>query len=168
MVHESEMFVHGQFVDIVSDSPEVTDENIRQLLRTVELMPPPHVRHLPVITVGNRPPSGGGSAHEGMPGGPYIRLSKKCFASRWNSGIYNYTLLHECGHMIDWAYGCMRTMRRADRAGYRALLNHPHSGRTQGPGEHYADAYADYLIGHRRMSSARRDALLNSTAFANR
>ena len=31
MVHESEMFVHGQFVDIVCDSPEVTDDNIRQL-----------------------------------------------------------------------------------------------------------------------------------------
>ncbi|MEO1994554.1 MAG: hypothetical protein ABGZ17_04695, partial [Planctomycetaceae bacterium] len=115
MIPESEMFVHGQFVDIVYDPDDVTDDNVRQLLRTVELMPAQHVRQIPRITVGNRPSQGGGgSAHEGMPGGPYIRLNKSCFDSRWNSGLHNYTLLHECGHIIDWAYGCMRTMRRAN------------------------------------------------------
>ena len=118
MIPESEMFVNGHFVTIDYSEDDVTDENIRQLLQTLELMPDEHVWRLPVITVGNRPAEGGGgSAHEGMPGGPYIRLNKSCFSSSWNSGNYNYTLLHECGHIIDWSHGCMRAMRRANPTG---------------------------------------------------
>jgi hypothetical protein len=100
-----------------------------------------------------------------MPGGPYIRINYRVFQAPWNQGPYNYTLLHEAGHIVDWAYECMQTMGTEDLTGYRALLAHPHSGRTQGPSEHYADAYADHFSGG-RISEARQSALVNSRAFA--
>lgn len=164
IIHESECFVHGIFIQIDYDNRQVRPDQIRQLLRTLELISPDHVQHVPTITVGNRPPGGGGgSAHSGMPGGPYIRLNKNCFNSSWNRGAFNETLLHEVGHIVDWAYECMTHMRRENRAGYNALLSHPHRGRTQGPSEHFADAYAAYHLG-RSMSRTRREALLSSRA----
>ncbi len=164
IVDESEFFIHGRFIQIDYNNTQVRPDQIRQLLRSLERISPDHLQHVPTITVGNRPPGGGGgSAHSGMPGGPYIRLNKNCFNSSWNQGMYNETLLHEVGHIVDWAYDCMNHMRRENPAGYQALLNHPHRGRTQGPGEHYADAYAAYHLG-RRMSHARREALLTSRA----
>lgn len=164
MIHESEFFVKGIFIQIDYNSTQVTDVQIRQLLRTLDLLPPGHLRQIPTITVGDRPPrGGGGSAHRGMPGGPYIRLNRTCFHSAWNR-FHNYTLLHETGHIVDWAFHCMTHMRGSDRTGYNALLQHPHSGATQGPGEHFADGYADYYSG-KRMSAARRNAIENSRAF---
>ena len=141
--------------------------HLQQLARTLDLLPVAHVAKLPTITVGNRPDrGGGGSASRTMPGGPYIRLNVTCFSSSWNRGFYNYTLLHEVGHIIDWEYGCMANMRRTDHAGYQALLRHPHSGATQGDGEHYGDAYADFFCyGPSRLSQERLDALVGSTAF---
>ncbi len=143
-----------------------------QLLRSLDRLPREHLVLLPRITVGERPPAtdhprsygGGGSAHRGMPGGPYLRLNWRIFQAPWNQGFLNNTILHEVGHIVDWAYGCMDALRIEHRTHYRALISHPHSGRTQGPSEHYADAYADYFIGH-RMSNARQEALLASRAF---
>lgn len=144
-----------------------------QLLRTLDLLPVGHLRLLPRITVGERPPSsgnpgsygGGGSAHHAMAGGPYLRLNWRIFDAPWNRNMYNETLLHEVGHFVDWGFQCMTTMQREDRAGFDALVAHPHSGRTEGPGEHYADAYADHFKG-RNMSAGRRRALLNSSGFS--
>jgi len=165
LVNESEFFVKGIFIEIDYDNTQVTDDQVRQLLQSLDLLPPSHLPHVPTITVGNRPAQGGGgSAHSGMPGGPYIRLNRSCFNSPWNSGSNNETLLHEVGHIVDWAFDCMRHMRIDNPAGYRALLRHPHRGRTQGPGEHFADAYAHHYMG-RQMSNERRNALLTSRAY---
>jgi hypothetical protein len=151
-----------------------------QLCRTLELMPAEHLRHVPTITVGDRPRrGGGGSAPPCEPGGPYIRLNRTIFnpdERPINTGAFSYTLLHECGHIVDWAYACMVTMQREDPPGYQALLSHAHNGATQGPGEHYADAYADYFFippasraqGRRARTGpvdARMQAVLNSTAM---
>ena len=151
------------------DAEPVKLENLRS---TLAELPVAHLRVLPTITVGSRPArGGGGSAHAGMPGGPYIRL---------NSGIWdgwrrrlnqrkNYTLLHETGHIIDWEYDCVSFLAANFPSGYSALLADPHSGATQGPGEHYADAYADYFYhGVSWMelhANARLEALLRSPAF---
>lgn len=165
LVHESEFFVNGTFIEIDYDNTQVSDDQVRQLLQSLDLLPPTHLPHVPIITVGNRPPQGGGgSAHSGMPGGPYIRLNRSCFNSSWNSGNNNETLLHEVGHIVDWAFDCMRHMRIDNPEGYRALLRHPHRGRTQGPGEHFADAYAHHYMG-RQISDERRNALLTSRAY---
>jgi hypothetical protein len=138
--------------------------HLEQLERSLNLLPVAHLKHIPTIAVGNRPPrGGGGSANPSMPGGPYIRLNRNCFNSSWNQGSYNYTLLHEVGHIIDWAYRCMERMRRTDPRAYRVLLQHPHRGATQGPGEHYADAYADYFSG--RRLGERLEPLRQSAAF---
>lgn len=124
-----------------------------------------HLRLLPTITAGDRPArGGGGAAHSGMPGGPYIRLNRSCFQSPWNQHGYNYTLLHEVGHIVDWAFDCMHRMRREDNAGFRALLAHPHSGATQGWSEHYADGVADFYAG-KPMAADRRNAILFSRGF---
>ncbi|MBW1787813.1 MAG: hypothetical protein JRK53_14510 [Deltaproteobacteria bacterium] len=124
-----------------------------------------HLQIVPPITVGDRPPrGGGGSAHSGMPGGPYIRLNRTCFQSEWNQHGYNYTLLHEMGHIVDWAFDCIRHMRREDLQGFRALIAHPHSGATQGWGEHYADGAADWYA-RKPMSEVRRNAILFSRGF---
>ena len=143
-----------------------------QLLRSLNVLPRSHLVLLPRITVGERPPAsnhprsygGGGSAHRGMPGGPYLRLNWRIFQAPWNQGHVNYTLLHEVGHIVDWAYRCMQVLRRDHRSHYQVLTSHPHSGRTQGPSEHYADAYADYFS-RKRLSDTRREALLISRAF---
>ncbi len=155
-------------VSLTIEGLDNEEAKLRLLVETLKLLPVPHLRLLPNILVGNRPPrGGGGAAHAQMPGGPYIRLNISTFQSSWNRRGYHFTLLHEVGHIIDWAFGCMPTMRRRDAAGYQALLDHPHSGATQGPSEHYADGYADYmnLLGRRRMSRARVNAIANSEAF---
>ncbi len=145
-----------------------------QLLTTLRQLPFVHLVFIPPVTVGQRPPvnpgnprsyGGGGSAHAGMPGGPYIRLNVRTFDAPWNRGRFHYTLLHECGHIIDWGFNCMDRMQQDRRHDYDILLAHHHRGRTQGPGEHYADAYADYFAG-RPISAGRRAALLNSAAFS--
>jgi len=162
----SDFIVNGVQINMVYDADEVTDANIRQLLNTLALLPARHLEQLPTITVGNRPRrGGGGSAHSGMRGGPYIRLNSGIFSRHWNQGPYNETLLHEVGHIVDWAYQCMQHLPSEDREGYQALLADPHGGATQGPSEHYADAYADYYL-DRSMSDARRRALLSCSAFA--
>ena len=176
----AKVIVHG--VPLQVDGVAPGGAELRQIAATLELLPPSHLRHLPTITVGDRPPrGGGGSAHAGLPGGPYLRLNRTVFDPRErpvNAGAFNYTLLHECGHLVDWAYGCMPWLRRYDPIGYAALLAHPHRGATQGEGEHYADAYADYFWVPRVRSGApmrqsrppvaidpRMRAVLNSPAF---
>ncbi len=117
-----------------------------------------------------------------MPGGPFIRLNRMVFDRRQrpvNAGAYNYTLLHEIGHIIDWAYDAMSGLRSTDPDGYRALMAHTHVGATQGPSENYADGYADFFFrgGRRDRSSVphgwvlpqrmdrRLDAIIHSRAF---
>jgi len=157
-------------VSVTVNGLEAQGADFSKVEHTLRLLPTAHIRKIPPITVGDRPSrGGGGSATSMMPGGPYIRLNSSCFQSAWNHGHNNYTLLHEIGHIIDWAYGCMETMRRQDQSGYAALLIHPHHGATHGPGEHYADAYADYFSRGRhwlaRCAPGRYNALCNSAAF---
>ena len=155
-------------VDISGVTIEINgaDESQQEVLtNTLERLWVHHLKILPPITVGDRPHrGGGGAAHSGMPGGPYIRLNRSCFQSSWNQHGYNYTLLHEVGHIIDWTFDCIQHMRREDNQGFRVLLAHPHSGATQGWSEHYADAVADWYAGH-PMSEARRHAILFSRGF---
>lgn len=84
----------------------------------------------------------------------------------WNPGNLNYTLLHEIGHHVDWHFGCMSWIEAHNETGFAALMAHPHEGETQGDGEHFGDAYADYFAHPQRLSDARRQALLSSPAFA--
>lgn len=137
-------------VSVRIDGVEPRGREIEQLERTLCLLPSMHLRALPTITVGDRPArGGGGSASPTMPGGPFIRLNRMIFdpvQRPVNAGRLNYTLLHEVGHIIDWAFGCMATLAGSDPAGYAALLAHAHSGATQGPSEHFADAYADFFF----------------------
>lgn len=149
-----------------------TDERYRQLIRrTLLQLPTAHLQKLPPISFGNRPPrGGGGAAHAGMASGPFIRINVTSFQSRWNRGQHHFTSLHEVGHVIDWSYNCMPKIHVADQKGYQALLRHPHRGATQGPSEHYADAYADYFNNGRstpnpRTWPARMNAVVNSAAF---
>jgi hypothetical protein len=131
-VDPSEFIVHGVQINMVYNADEVTDENIRQLLNTLALLPARHLAQLPTITIGARPRrGGGGSAHSEMRGGPYIRLNRGIFSRDWNQGPYNETLLHEVGHIVDWAFQCIRGLRSGDRQGYQALLADPHGGVTR-------------------------------------
>jgi hypothetical protein len=151
-------------------SGERVGQQMQQLRDTLALIPPAHLVRLPTITVGHRPSrGGGGAANSIMPGGPFIRLNVKCFDPRtspWNR-LYNYTLLHEAGHIIDWSYNAMTLLRTANPEGFRALMGHPHRGATQGPSEHYADGYADYLLPTGRISGLRYDAIVTSAPFTN-
>jgi hypothetical protein len=155
-------------IPVVLAYDRVTETNIRQFVTSLARLPVRHLQIMPRIEVGSRPfgSSGGGSSLSGQPGAPFIRVNRNCFTSSWNRGRYNYTLLHECGHIVDWTFHCMAIMNRRDRAGFDALMAHPHRGTTDGPGDHYADAYADYFCG-KRISQQRRDALINSVAFEN-
>jgi len=141
------------------------ESQMEALTSTLERLWVHHIQIVPPVTVGDRPArGGGGAAHSGMPGGPYIRLNRTCFQSAWNLHGYNYTLLHEVGHIVDWTFNCMQRMRREDNRGFRALIAHPHSGATQGWSEHYADGLADWYA-RKPMSDARRNALLFSRGF---
>ena len=141
------------------------ESQMEALTSTLQRLWVHHLQIVPPITVGDRPErGGGGAAHSGMPGGPYIRLNRTCFQSAWNQHGYNYTLLHEVGHIVDWAFNCIQRMRREDNRGFRALIAHPHSGATQGWGEHYADGLADWYA-RKPMSDARRNAILFSRGF---
>ena len=151
-------------VSVTINEGSASPMQVEQLTRSLQLLPRIHLARLPEISVvtthGYR---GGSSRNPTSPDGGSIHISSLCFSSAWNQGAYNQTLLHECGHIIDWTYHCTTYLRQHDRAGYDALLGHAHSGRTQGAGEHFADAYKDYFIG--RIDSARRNALLHSPAF---
>jgi hypothetical protein len=155
-------------IQITIDGLEQNQPNFQQLVRTLNLLHPAHLRLLPTITVGNRPVrGGGGSQARSQPGGAFIRINSSCFNSPWNQGSYNETLLHEIGHIIDWEYNCMQAMRTNNPAGFQALMQHSHRGATQGPSEHFADAYATYYKWghHSGRLGARRQPLLTSEAF---
>ena len=157
-----EITVARRAVDLVSEA------QITQLVQSLNRLPDEHLRRLPTITIKYFAEYAGGGSRldRDEPENSFIRISHRCFQSSWNQPLTepNQTLLHEVGHIIDWTYGCMGYLRHNHREEYRALQAHPHSGRTQGAGEHYADAYKDYFVGS-LLRGLRYDALMHSPAF---
>lgn len=95
----------------------------------------------------------------------------------------NVTALHEFGHVVDYQYGAMAGLRERQPEFYRLLSGTRHTGRTQGPGEAFADCYMIYVItqlarrGYRHPAAPEAyegeqatrhfEALMNSPAFDN-
>ena len=148
--------------------------------RTLSLLPVEHVRAIHYITVRDRADYDGGSTNwvdrDNHSAGCWIMLDSDSFPKPLNNQApdrLHYTLLHETGHVVGMAYNCLsflRSHRRSDesvRRGYAAMLAHPHSGRTRGAGEHFADTYADYFF-HTETDMATDDrmtAMLTTPAF---
>jgi len=136
----------------------ITPVQREALLRTLNLLPPEHLDELPTIVIGDRPAGGaGGAVPPWGPGGPLIRIHVNRFGASFNS-TYNLTLLHEIGHIMDYAYKCIPVPRRTghyfyQQSEHRADLNlfrrrareGWHEGDTQGENEIYADLYSGLL-----------------------
>ncbi len=123
-------------------------EQFRLILRTLELVPLPHLRlfsvpraHIQVSRRGCAPMRGGGSGGEAR----WIRLSAASLGAQHNRNV-NVTLLHEMGHIVDTAYRGMRWLEQNDRAGYRLLADTGHDGATDFDGERFADCYMIFLV----------------------
>jgi hypothetical protein len=142
-----------------------------QLIDTLRRLPRLHLEHVPPITVGMHPEGGGGGyAYPGQYAGqPYgfIRLHFGVFNAGerpWNRGRVNVSLLHEIGHVIDWAFQCTRHLGGADQ---RILYDPGYDGATHGPGEHFAQAYSKFYSDPPTLTEARQEVLLRSRAFEN-
>ena len=124
-----------------------TTEQIRIILRTLELVPVPHLRllsppgHVQVSRPGCAPRRGGGNGGDSR----WIRISAAAVGAPHNRHL-NVTLLHELGHVVDSAYGGTRWLQRNDRDGYRLLASTGHEGATPGAGERFADCYMIFLV----------------------
>ncbi|MBI4580341.1 MAG: hypothetical protein HY718_11605 [Planctomycetes bacterium] len=149
------------------DSPDEVERWFRIIWTTLDLLPPSHVASLAVsaeghIRVWRRPASGGGADPLGgtTPPNPHVWLS---YAS-WQRhdingrGDVSFTLLHEMGHQFDYweqnhgQAGPERILTHiaADNPlGCLAILRRPHASRTNQPGEHFANVYADYFYTQR-------------------
>ena len=139
---------------------DLTHTQIARLQRTLQLLPPPHLRGLRYIRIRDRADYEGGSTNPTQRGWRrqepderrfWVMIDIDSFDPRHRPinnrpNGYHYTLLHEMGHVVDWSFNAMNWIRRHDRAGYQAMLAHPHSGITQGAFEHFADAYADFFF----------------------
>ncbi len=133
-------------VSRVTTEPPST-EQLRVILRTLELVPAPHLRllsppgYVQVSRPGCAPRRGGGNGGESR----WVRLSAAAIGAHYNRHL-NVTLLHEVGHVVDGAYGGMRWLQENDREGYRLLADTGHTGATQFPGERFADCYMIFLV----------------------
>ena len=133
-------------VSRVTTEPPTT-EQLRIILRTLELVPPQHLGklsppgHVQVSRPGCAPRRGGGNGGLSR----WIRLSAASIGADYNRTL-NVTLLHELGHVIDSTYGGMRWLQENDPEGYRLLARTGHTGATQFPGERFADCYMIFLI----------------------
>ncbi len=125
-----------------------TTEQLRVILRTLELVPPQHLSklsppgHVQVSRPGCAPRRGGGNGGLSR----WIRLSAAAIGADYNRTL-NVTLLHELGHVIDSVYGGMRWLQDNDRDGYRLLAATPGTpAPPSSPGERFADCYMIFLI----------------------
>lgn len=124
---------------------------LTQLIYTLQRLPVQHLEHIPPITIGINPIDGGGYAFPGQyTGSPYgfIRLNYNIWDRRvrpWNIGHINVTLLHEVGHVIDWAFQCTNNMSEVDR---QILFDPSYEGHTHGPGEHFAQPIPRFILNH--------------------
>lgn len=124
-----------------ADPPNMSQ---RQLLSdTIALLPLGHIALLGTVEArrpGQPPVRGGGND----PRARVIRLSAVSFGSQSD---VNLTFLHEMGHIVDAGFDCSRQVEQLARTpgplqnDAQALLDTPHIGTTQGPGERIADCY---------------------------
>ena len=178
----------GVFIPLYVASQEddfhPSEEQIEILRQTLNFAPAEHLRRfagaLGHIRASGRqctPARGGGSNPA-----PWIRLSATSFEDSLNQTI-NVTALHEFGHVVDYQYGAMAGLHDRHPDFYRLLSRTRHTGRTQGPGEAFADCYMIYVItqlarrGYRHPADPQAyegeqatrhfEALINSPAFDN-
>ncbi len=179
---------HGVFIPLYLASHEgdfhPTEQQTEVLKQTLNFAPTEHLRRfagaLGHIRASGRqcaPMRGGGSDPA-----PWIRLSATSFEDSLNQSI-NVTVLHELGHVVDYLYGAMAGLRDRHPDLYRLLSQTRHVGRTQGPGEAFADCYLIFVItqlarrGYRHaadpeayqgeQATCHFEALINSPAFDN-
>lgn len=130
----------------VTTEPPST-EQLRIILRTLELVPEPHLRllsppgHVQVSRRGCAPRRGGGNGGVSR----WVRISAAAVGGNHNRHL-NVTLLHELGHLVDTAYGGMRWIQDHDPAGYRLLAGTGHEGTTSFDGERFADCYMIFVV----------------------
>lgn len=145
-------------------------EQLTQLVRTLKRLPVQHLQQVPPITVGDRPDTnhgGGGGSAAPCPACPrgYIRINRRVFdpaIREVNRGRVNVTLLHEIGHVIDWAYQCVANAAAEDR---QTLWFRGYDGHTHGPGEYFAVAYAQMYRDPATITPTRLAAMLRMNAF---
>lgn len=174
---------HGRSIEVRSHPSmrrhrlELSSENLRQIAYTLRRVPARHLDPLTRIEIRQRPRAGGST---NMAGGTtrstpradrryFVVLDIDCFDSPWNNRAngLNYTLLHEMGHVVDWATGSFTWIRQNDPEGYRAITARSHSGVTTGDQEKFADAYADllYYRGEDRAETRSCQAVWDSPCF---
>lgn len=145
------VFVSGNRIE-VREHPSLarrgltlTPDHLRRIQMTLGVIPEYHAKLPSRIEIRQR--AGAGGSANAMPNSPrfFVVLDYDTFRSSWNTrqdGLL-YTLLHEMGHVVDWTYGAFPNIRRNDPAGYDAICERVHRGRTQHDQEKFADAYAD-------------------------
>lgn len=174
---------HGRSIEVRSHPSlrrnrlELSSDNLYQISRTLRRIPNRHLDQLNRIEIRQRPRAGGstnqvGGSNDRIPRSDrryFVVLDIDCFASPWNtsSNGLNYTLLHEMGHVVDWATGSFVWIRQNDPEGYRAIVARSHSGVTTGNQEKFADAYADlfYYRGQARSETRSCQAVWDSPCF---
>lgn len=158
---------------------EVTRDHGDRIAGTLRLVPVRHAALIHHIGIRDRADYEGGSTNRvsrrDPSAGLWIMLDIDSFDPRQRAinnrppDLLHYTLLHELGHVVDAEYRGTRWVRRHERAGYRAMMAREHRGDiTTGPGEHFADTYADFFFWRESemATDARMTALLASPAFA--
>lgn len=118
-------------------------DRIKIIETTLKLFPADHLRviaagHLRLSHPNDAPRNGGGSDPA-----PWIRLSAVSLAA---ARVHSPTLLHEMGHVIDYHYSAMRTLRGTHPHLYDVLNSTAHTGRTQFDGERFADCYMIFFL----------------------
>jgi hypothetical protein len=120
-------------------------DRIKVIETTLKLLPVEHLRaiaagHIRLSRAGDTPSNGGGSDPA-----PWIRVSARSLTA---ARVHSFTLLHEMGHIVDYHYGAMRTLRATHPRLYRILSATAHNGRTQFDGEKFADCYMIFVMRH--------------------
>lgn len=125
-----------------SEHPPAADR-IEVIKKTLALLPIPHLwvinyGHIRLSHTGHPPANGGGSDPA-----PWIRISAVSLAA---ARTFSPTLLHEMGHVVDYHYHAMQTLRSTHPILYRVLRNTAHNGSTQFDGERFADCYMIFFL----------------------
>jgi hypothetical protein len=158
----NETGIFGVRVFFRSELNQATNNNLRNTLWIVPTQHLAIIRQIDIVPPGNfghGPRYAGGGSGIGYP-----RLSELSFdtAYRPNNFPHNLTLLHEIGHIVENHFHCLTNSASEHREVLDAVPIPP-AGRTHGPGEHYAIAYQQVIVG--RSTPEVRAAVLASVAF---